>query len=559
MNRRGILTASLIALLLATFVFWVALTRESATAAPGSGTLHGTDAARGNLLRIDTTTGFGTVVGPMTLPDVQPPGFPSLAIHPTNGRMYAGEGRGNPLIYEVNPATAAITLVGDTGLGFASVAGLDFRADGTLFASVNIAGAAGTGADHLAIIDETNAATTIIGPFGSCNGVVLPADGSGSCTLEGMEGIAFDAMGTLWGVLSARGAAGAPGLYTIDTTSGAATFFSPIVSSTGGQLSGGVVSIQFDCDGTLYGGSARAQGGAGDGGRLITIDPLTGVGVFVGPVPATSGSSLGALAFSDNCGFVPQEPRSAGFWGHQCSDLGYTQVTPEELDAFFADIEGKSAAFTECADVGCYVVNPAPPRSQMREKAERQAISLWLNVVSGRLPLGTIVDLAPLSSASSVGEAIMEVEGTLCDAGAKKPELELAKDIAESLNLGGVDMELVNLSPTLLVSPGQSVTPSFAVINMSPLPWSYTVQASGTWASTPGTQQIDNLASGAMALLGTRINVPAGAAPGATELIEIVVSDTNQESQLQRQTTVSLFVRSSSGGDQKVPLQVRDQ
>jgi hypothetical protein len=42
------------------------------------------------------------------------------------------------------------------------------------------------------------------------------------------------------------------------------------------------VSLQFGCDGTLYGGTATALDEAGDGGRLITIDPATGTFAFVG-------------------------------------------------------------------------------------------------------------------------------------------------------------------------------------------------------------------------------------------------------------------------------------
>jgi hypothetical protein len=79
-----------------------------------------------------------------------------------------------------------------------------------------------------------------------------PSSGGGSCTIEGIEGIAFDLSGTLWGSLSARGAAGSPGLYAIDTSTGAATFLDPIVHAGGAAPSGGVVSLQFGCDGTLY-------------------------------------------------------------------------------------------------------------------------------------------------------------------------------------------------------------------------------------------------------------------------------------------------------------------
>ena len=178
---------------------------------------------------------------------------------------------------------------------------MDFRADGILFAAVNIAGGGRTGSDHLATLNTGNGQATIIGPFGACEGVgPIPVNGSGECDLEGIEAIAFDAAGNLWGAKRQRGAFGAPRLYTIDQNTGAAVFFAPILDAGGNPPSGGVVSLQFACDGTLYGGTATGFG-APDGGFLVTINPVTGLFAFVGGVSATGGSSLGALAFELPC------------------------------------------------------------------------------------------------------------------------------------------------------------------------------------------------------------------------------------------------------------------
>lgn len=247
---------------------------------PFSGTLFGTDANAGNLITVDLMTGAGTVIGNLGFP------APSLATDPTTGVMYAGQGAGTPFLYTVDPATGAATLVGDTLLGFAAIGGMDFRADGTLFAAANIVGDGGSGSETLVTIDPGTAVGTIVGPFG-------PAS-----PIEGIEAIAFDSSGTLWGASTVRGAAGPDsGLFTIDTGSGEATFVATIADAAGNIPSGGVSSLQFRSDGTLFGGTARDLGGAGDGGRLITIDPATGVFSFVGKVGATSaGSSLGGLA-----------------------------------------------------------------------------------------------------------------------------------------------------------------------------------------------------------------------------------------------------------------------
>ncbi len=270
---------------------------QAANGAAGQGTLFGTDARGFNLLTVAPGTGIGTVVGPLGFP------VPALAAHPTTGVLYAGEGRAFPRLYTVNPATGAPTLVGGTMLGVASIGSLDFDRNGVLYAAVNIAGDGGTGSDHLATIDTTTGLATVIGPFGTCTGVVIPSVGGGSCTIEGMEGIAFAPGVGLWGVVSANSPAGAPGLYGINPATGAATFHAPILDGMGVPATGGLVSLQFGCDGTLYGGTARAlPGGPADGGFLVTVNSASGLLSFVGATSATTGgTSLGALAFAQPC------------------------------------------------------------------------------------------------------------------------------------------------------------------------------------------------------------------------------------------------------------------
>jgi hypothetical protein len=279
------------------------LSAEHLNAAPGGGRLLGTDAFNGNLITIHPGTGAATLIGPLGVGPI-----PSLAVDPTTGIAYAGRGGGVPDVFTVNHATGAATLLGNTGLGLAAVAALDVNAAGILYAAVNIAGAAGTGADHLAIIDKATGAATVVGPFGTCAGVTIPSTGAGSCTIEGIEGIAFDASGTLWGAHRGR-AAGAAGLYRINVATGAATFVVPIRNAFGNSPSGGVVSLQFGCDGTLYGGTAAAVEPAIDGGDLIRIDPATGTFSLIGkPV---QDASLGAMAFESDC-TVPIIPTVSG-------------------------------------------------------------------------------------------------------------------------------------------------------------------------------------------------------------------------------------------------------
>jgi hypothetical protein len=267
---------------------------------PGDGRLLGTNANGGSLLDIDTTDGSAVVIGFMGVGVT-----PSLSTDPITGTVYVATGGGNPFLYTVNPADGSTTLVGYTGLGLAAVGGMDFDAAGTLYAAVNIVDNGGTGSDHLAILDTDTGQATVIGPFGTC---------TFSCSIDGIEGIAFDTAGELWGVHTARGSAGPPGLYAIDPGTGAANFLAPIVDTDGIPPSGGLSSIQFACDGTLFGGTARSLGLA-DGGFLVTINPNTGVFSFVGVTSATGGPSLGGLGFEDvDCGLdvdidiIPSDP-----------------------------------------------------------------------------------------------------------------------------------------------------------------------------------------------------------------------------------------------------------
>jgi hypothetical protein len=244
--------------------------------------VFGTDASNGNLLIIDPATGTGTIVGPLRVGVV-----PALALDPTTGIMYAAAGGGNPSLYRVDPTTGATTLIGSVGLGVPAVGDIAFRADGILYAVVDTTGDVGVGSDTLATIDKTTGKATVIGPFGMCV--------QSFCAIEGMEAIAFDTAGTLWGAVNLRGSSSLPGLYKINPATGTATFFAPILDAKGVPPSGGVVSLQF-CRGTLFGGTAKALSTPDDGGRLIIINPATGLFTFVGTVSATGGSSLDALA-----------------------------------------------------------------------------------------------------------------------------------------------------------------------------------------------------------------------------------------------------------------------
>ena len=261
-------------------------------AAPGTATLYGTDAGGGKLFIIDPQTGVATLVGAI--------GFstPSLAVDPTTGLLYAGRGSGVPELHRLDPSTGTPTLVGDIGIEFASIPGLEFDSKGVLFASVNAIDDGGTGGDSLATLDKVTGAATLIGVFGSGIGTFNG--------VRGIETLAFDPSGTLYGASTQQSlTTGDPSLYTIDPATGVATLVATIEDGGGVVVGGGIASLQFGCDGALYGGTG------GGTGNLVNIDPATGIFTMIGNAVTRS---LGGLAFQSGCGCRPVQSGGPPAW-----------------------------------------------------------------------------------------------------------------------------------------------------------------------------------------------------------------------------------------------------
>jgi hypothetical protein len=251
--------------------------------------LFGTDAAGGNLYSIDPVTASATLVGSMGFP------APSLAVDPTTGTMYAGQGGGNALLYVVDPATGNATLLGDTGFVFAALPGLAFDSLGTLYASINLIDDGGTGGDTLARIDKVSGLGTPIGLYG---GGIGTFGGPG-----GIEGIAFAPSGVLYGASGMQSqTSGNPSLFNIDPATGQATLIGPIVDAAGNPVPGGVVSLQFGPNGMLYGGTGRQTG------NLVVIDPATATYTLVGNAVSQSLGGLALEAGSSGAFFLDFDP-----------------------------------------------------------------------------------------------------------------------------------------------------------------------------------------------------------------------------------------------------------
>lgn len=144
--------------------------------------------------------------------------------------------------------------------------------------------------------------------------------------------------------------------------------------------------------------------------------------------PQGAGCDAGAFEFI--------HPQDSVFWMQQCREANSAEYDPAELALFLAVISEKSSAFPECAPANCSALEPDSPRSSWKAKASRELLAVWLNLASGRLTKGRPVDLHGLSSATSVGAAVAEIEATICDPNVSKQQLQRARDIGDRLNQG---------------------------------------------------------------------------------------------------------------------------
>jgi outer membrane protein assembly factor BamB len=129
-------------------------------------------------------------------------------------------------------------------------------------------------------------------------------------------------------------------------------------------------------------------------------------------------------------------PRTIGYWKHQCEVIDPTAEHPGIADEYVLAIADSSLVFdgVQSAEDLCDVLL-SNPKSDMTGKALKQLMALWLNVASGYVDTSTGIDLPDLTSASTIGDAIAEIEDIILNSD-DKAELERAKNIADALNNG---------------------------------------------------------------------------------------------------------------------------
>jgi outer membrane protein assembly factor BamB len=132
------------------------------------------------------------------------------------------------------------------------------------------------------------------------------------------------------------------------------------------------------------------------------------------------------------------EPRTIGYWKHQCNVSSPSGEHVGMPQSFIDAIRSRSAVFSNLTTPkqACDILW-AEYKGDMMGMAKRQLLALWLNVVSGFVDPTVQIDLPKLTNATTVGGAILDTENTILTH-TDKPSLERVKDLCDSINNGKI-------------------------------------------------------------------------------------------------------------------------
>jgi hypothetical protein len=234
----------------------------------------------------------------------------------------------------------------------------------------------------------------------------------------------------------------------VNPTTGGATFHAPLLDAQGNPPVGGVVSLRFGCDGTLYGGTSRTNNQSFDGGFLLAIDVQTGLFTQLGSESATGGTGLGGLAFAGGCECDP-DTRGQGYWNRQCLGAGLIPAgrqgrgpeEPMETDfdkihtAVSETLGNTIAEFRACADGIA-----ASPASDPCERAKKEYTSVLFNLESERLQGSCTVDSSEGGSGSTDVSSMVGSLAALINSG-EESNCDQARESAATINEGAIFAE----------------------------------------------------------------------------------------------------------------------
>jgi hypothetical protein len=222
--------------------------------------LFGVLYSQNSLIRINETTGAGTLIGPLSN------GMTALDLASSGGNLFTFD-QINDRVRQLDPTTGSTLATIDIGIATGGEGGFAMRDDGTGFLSSTI-GAVGT----LWRFDITVPNSSL----------VTAADG----LAPSMDGLAFDANGVLFG-LSQGASDGGNKLYTIDPNTGATTLIGPL--GVGSSALGG---LAFASDGTLYATISGDGISSSAAAILYRLSTSTGAATLVGNIGFNSVSGI---------------------------------------------------------------------------------------------------------------------------------------------------------------------------------------------------------------------------------------------------------------------------
>ena len=239
----------------------------------------------GVLLRVDTVTRTGTVVGPTGLPQIG-----GLAFG-VDGTLYGIDVASDRLI-TIDVVTGLATPIGPAGAVAATVstAGLaNDPATDELYGVVSVGGTS----SQIVRLDKATGVASVVGDTG----------------VQYVVALGFDSAGNLWGV---DGAEAADHLLRIDPATGAATVIGP--QGLGAYPSIGALDV--GPSGTLWALPAVAGGF-----ELLRIDAQTGAATSLGLIAGISGIGLTGLALQTSPLFAAPPSISLAAGGTQTLTL----------------------------------------------------------------------------------------------------------------------------------------------------------------------------------------------------------------------------------------------
>lgn len=177
--------------------------------------------------------------------------------------------------------------------------------------------------------------------------------------------------------------------------------------------------MDSELDSDVDPGTGRTEAFTLAGGEL---DLSWDAGLEWAPTPTPTQTPIPTLTPTPTPSDFACVPRTLGYWKMQCRTGHH-----ENPDPLFAAIAAQSLVFDELASASCRTVQTEV--KAMRLKAIRHTLIVWLNLASGKISLDTPVDYAHLTSATTVGAAINEVEWLILT----NQDVERAKDISDAV------------------------------------------------------------------------------------------------------------------------------